>query len=105
MHDRLKSQSAMEPSASFATVLCRSAVIAAPNVRVLANWLAHHPDTTALLLLPERPVHLVRQRLHDIGQDVALAGLDVDLRRHAGLQAPGVLEAGLPVVERGPATK
>ena len=61
-----------------------------------------HPCRPLRPLFPERPVHLVRQRLHHIGQDVALAGLDVDLGRHAGLQALGVLEAGVPVVEGGP---
>src|SRR3954453_20860815 len=44
-------------------------------------------------LLPERPHELVVQRLHQIGQHGAVAGLDEGFRRHAGDQ-PGVTELG-----------
>src|SRR4051812_5524414 len=44
-------------------------------------------------LLPERAHELVVQRLHQIGQHGAVAGLDEGFRRHAGDQ-PGVTELG-----------
>src|SRR5688572_6005474 len=63
---------------------------------------AEGPDPVCTSLFPERSVHLIRQRLHYIGQHIALSGLDMDLRGHAGLQSSGVLEAGLLIVEDGP---
>ena len=51
--------------------------------------------------LPERAANLVRQRLHNIRQHIALASLNMNFRRHARLQGSGVFETGLLVVKRG----
>lgn len=41
------------------------------------------PSSSGFLLLPERPHELIGQGLHEIGDDVALSGLDKGLNRHA----------------------
>src|SRR5262245_6143707 len=72
-------------------------VDAAAGVGLSRFFASERVDLAALR--PECAVYLVGDGLHDVGPDVALAGLDVDFGRHARLQAARIPEAGRLVVK------